>query len=370
VCPAVGVRGTPAPARATPAIRLGRRVRGKRRQQRHRNDRQHDAAANVGPPAADFDCSAGFSRSCGYVGYCSYSSQYGLLLRSSTSESRPVDLELLVDRVQVNLSSAKGFVEIGTQPDSTAVRAAVDVATAKVDLINAQNALRTARVALNTAMAIDASTTTEIQDNLEYVPITLDRQALRAEALRQSPEYRQAKLQTSAAEATCPAGLTELFPQRLWRRLVRRRSTRAQPVLVAHPCLHVEHLGRRASDRGVPGSQGERRRRERTSQNGRADADPEPRAGGDRRRGRPTANPGGPGCDQLGPGELPASAGTLRRGGRDDPGADRCSTRADPGSEDRGPGAGRLSHRVGAVGSSSRKAVAGNANACPGEGGL
>jgi outer membrane protein TolC len=109
--------------------------------------------------------------------------------------------EQAVERAELNLSSAKGFYDVGTQPLSTVVRAEVDVANAKVDLINARNALRTARVALNTALAIDASTETEIQDNLEYQPTTLDRAALRAEALRQSPEYRQARLQSSVAEA-------------------------------------------------------------------------------------------------------------------------------------------------------------------------
>jgi outer membrane protein len=109
--------------------------------------------------------------------------------------------EQAVERAELNLSSAKGFYDVGTQPLSTVVRAEVDVANAKVDLINARNALRTARVALNTALAIDASTETEIQDNLEYQPTTLDRAALRAEALRQSPEYRQARLQTAAAAA-------------------------------------------------------------------------------------------------------------------------------------------------------------------------
>src|SRR5207249_102487 len=109
--------------------------------------------------------------------------------------------EQAVERAELNLSSAKGFVDVGTQPLSTAVRAEVDVANAKVDLINARNALRTARVALNTALAIDASTQTEIRDNLEYEPTTIDRAALRTEALRQSPEYRQARLQSAAAEA-------------------------------------------------------------------------------------------------------------------------------------------------------------------------
>jgi outer membrane protein TolC len=120
--------------------------------------------------------------------------------------------EQALERSELNLSSAKGFYDVGTQPLSTVVRAEVDVANARVDLINARNALRTARVALNTAMAVDVNTPTEIRDNLEYEPTTLDRAALRAEALRQSPEYRQAKLQTSAAEASVQAASRNFLP--------------------------------------------------------------------------------------------------------------------------------------------------------------
>src|SRR6266849_352289 len=120
--------------------------------------------------------------------------------------------EQALERAELNLESAKGFLEAGTQPLNTVARAQVDVANAKVDLINARNALRTARVALNTAMAVDVSTPTEIKDNLEYEPSTLDRAALRAEALRQSPEYRQAKLQSSAAEASFRAASRNFLP--------------------------------------------------------------------------------------------------------------------------------------------------------------
>ena len=120
--------------------------------------------------------------------------------------------EQALERAELNLSSAKGFVDVGTQPLSTAVRAEVDVANAKVDLINARNALKIARVSLNTAMAVDASTQTEIQDNLEYEPTTIDRAALRTEALRQSPEYRQSKLQSSAAAAGVQAASRNFLP--------------------------------------------------------------------------------------------------------------------------------------------------------------
>src|SRR5262249_1176371 len=120
--------------------------------------------------------------------------------------------EQAVERAELNLESAKGFLEAGTQPLSTVARAQVDVANSKVDLINARNARRAARVRLNTAMAVDVSIPTEIKDNLEYEPSTLDRAALRAEALRQSPEYRQAKLQSAAAEASFRAASRNFFP--------------------------------------------------------------------------------------------------------------------------------------------------------------
>ncbi len=120
--------------------------------------------------------------------------------------------EQALERAELNLSSAKGFVDVGTQPLSTAVRAEVDVANARVDLINARNALKIARVSLNTAMAVDASTQTEIKDNLEYEPTTIDRAALRAEALRQSPEYRQARLLSSTAEARVQVASRNFLP--------------------------------------------------------------------------------------------------------------------------------------------------------------
>ena len=120
--------------------------------------------------------------------------------------------EQALERAELNLASAKGFVDVGTQPLSTAVRAEVDVANARVDLINARNALKIARVSLNTAMAVDASTQTEITDNLEYEPTTIDRAALRAEALRQSPEYRQARLLSSTAEARVQAATRNFLP--------------------------------------------------------------------------------------------------------------------------------------------------------------
>lgn len=117
-----------------------------------------------------------------------------------------------VERAELNLKSARGFFDVGTRPRSDVARAEVDVANARVDLIRARNAERLARVALNTAMGIEIDTPTQIQDNLVYEPVALDRAQIRAEALGQRPEYRQVQLQVQAAEAQARQAFRDFFP--------------------------------------------------------------------------------------------------------------------------------------------------------------
>jgi outer membrane protein len=117
-----------------------------------------------------------------------------------------------VERAELNLKSARGFFDVGTRPRSDVARAEVDVANARVDLIRARNAERLARVALNTAMGIEIDTPTQVQDNLVYEPVSLDRAQIRAEALRERPEYRQVKLQVEAAEAVERQAFRNFFP--------------------------------------------------------------------------------------------------------------------------------------------------------------
>jgi outer membrane protein len=120
--------------------------------------------------------------------------------------------EQAVERAELNLRSAKGFFDVGTRPKSDVARAEVDVANARVDLIRARNALRSAIVALNIAMAINVDSPTQIVDNLIYQRTTLDRQQLRADSLRQRPEYRQAQLRAAAAEALERQTFRNFFP--------------------------------------------------------------------------------------------------------------------------------------------------------------
>jgi outer membrane protein TolC len=120
--------------------------------------------------------------------------------------------EQALERADLNLRSARGFFEVGTRPKSDVARAEVDVANARVALIQARNAERLARVALNTAMGIAADTPTEVQDNLVYQAMTIDRGQLLSQALAQRPEYKQARLRVSEADARMRRAFRDFLP--------------------------------------------------------------------------------------------------------------------------------------------------------------
>ena len=120
--------------------------------------------------------------------------------------------EQALERADLNLRSARGFFEVGTRPRSDVARAEVDVANARVALIQARNAERLARVALNTAMGIAVDTPTEVQDNLVYQAMTIDRAQLLSQALAQRPESKQARLRVSEADARMRRAFRDFFP--------------------------------------------------------------------------------------------------------------------------------------------------------------
>ena len=117
-----------------------------------------------------------------------------------------------VARAELNLRSAKGFFEVGTRPKFDVTRAEVDLANSQLTLIQARNAVRLARVALNTAMGISATAPTEVQDILTYEAFPVDESRLLAEALQRRPEYRQIKARVEAAEASVRQNFRNFFP--------------------------------------------------------------------------------------------------------------------------------------------------------------
>ena len=265
-----------------------------------------------------------------------------------------------LDRAQVNLRSAQGFFQVGTQPKSFVTRAEVDVANARVNVIRAQNAVGLSRVALNAAMGIAVNAPTEVKDLLSYQDFPTDRDLLVSEALRNRPEYRQVKAQADAADALVRQTFRDFFPNLTGtgnyglvgdHRLERpdlphlERLHRRQQCVGGRAEARLVHLRRRRPGRPLQGGQGRGRgvpgpgprRRAADLAERRADLS-EPRRGRAADRGRPEG--GG-----VGGRELPALPGALRRGGRQHHRAHRRPARPDPGPVRRGAGPVRLPHR-------------------------
>ncbi len=106
-----------------------------------------------------------------------------------------------VARSELNLRSARGFFDVGTKPKSDVTKAEVEVATSRVAQIQARNSVALAQVTLANALGLEAATPLQIEDILNYEPVTLDREALRAEALKNRPELAQAITRVDAARA-------------------------------------------------------------------------------------------------------------------------------------------------------------------------
>jgi outer membrane protein TolC len=117
-----------------------------------------------------------------------------------------------LERADLNLKSVRGFYDVGTRPKSDVVRAEVDVANARVDLIRADNAERVTRVALNTSMGVAATTRFELVDTLVYVKVSDTNQDLVADALQRRPEYQQGKLRIENAESLLKRSFRDFFP--------------------------------------------------------------------------------------------------------------------------------------------------------------
>ena len=133
---------------------------------------------------------------------------YGLALSNRLVQVRQAQL----DRALVNLRSAKGFFEVGTQPKSSVTRAEVDVANGQLDIIKAVNDVNIFRLTINQFMGIPINTPTEIRDNLTYEHVEFETKNLLNEAFARRPEYRQIKARYEQADYTVKEQFRNFFP--------------------------------------------------------------------------------------------------------------------------------------------------------------
>jgi outer membrane protein len=117
-----------------------------------------------------------------------------------------------LSRSELNLRSAQGFYDVGTKPKSDVTKAEVEVANARVQVIRARNLVRISETTLANALGLEATVPIEIEDNLNYEPVSLDSGLLRAEALGNRPELRQGQARLDAARAQLAGARARYLP--------------------------------------------------------------------------------------------------------------------------------------------------------------
>jgi outer membrane protein len=117
-----------------------------------------------------------------------------------------------LSRSDLNLRSAQGFYDVGTKPKSDVTNAEVQVANARVGVIRARNLVRISETTLANALGLEATVPIEIEDNLNYEPVSLDSAQLLAEALGNRPELRQAQARLDSARAQLSGARARYLP--------------------------------------------------------------------------------------------------------------------------------------------------------------
>jgi outer membrane protein TolC len=117
-----------------------------------------------------------------------------------------------LERAETYVRVSRRAADAGIRAEADVARAELDLATFGVDMVRATSAEDAARAALNTAMGIRVTVPTQVRDELDDRPVSLDRDRLFGDALRQRPEHRQALLRVEAALALHRQATRSFFP--------------------------------------------------------------------------------------------------------------------------------------------------------------
>lgn len=119
-----------------------------------------------------------------------------------------------VQNTQRHLGQIQGFVGAGTRPEIDLVQARTDLANARVQLINAQNAWETSRVQLNAAMGVAGDTDYDLADE-SAAPVPGEDAAVEAllqDAEKARPDIAALDEQVRAAQLTVRAFESQFLP--------------------------------------------------------------------------------------------------------------------------------------------------------------
>ncbi len=133
---------------------------------------------------------------------------YGVL---QTRRNRDVAADV-IKQFQLHLDQAQGFYEVGTKSKIDVIKAEVDLSTAKLSLINAENAFKIAWVTLNNAMGVPDAPEYAIEDNLSFQPYTVTLEEATGKAFENRPDLKSIIAKRQAAEANISLQRSGYYP--------------------------------------------------------------------------------------------------------------------------------------------------------------
>lgn len=133
---------------------------------------------------------------------------YGFL---QSKQNRDVALET-VKQFEQHLQQAKGFYEAGTKPKFDVTKAEVDLSSAKLNLIKAENALRIAKVVLDNAMGMPNAPEYTIEDALLYQKYNITLKDAIDKAYENRPDLKSVITKKAAAESSIDLAKKGYYP--------------------------------------------------------------------------------------------------------------------------------------------------------------
>ena len=117
-----------------------------------------------------------------------------------------------VKQFQQHLDQAKGFYEVGTKPKFDVIKAEVDLSTAKLNLIKAENAVRIAMVNLNNAMGVPNAPEYVLEDNLSSRKYEVTLEEALSRAFENRPDLLSVIAKKQSAEGSVDLANANYYP--------------------------------------------------------------------------------------------------------------------------------------------------------------
>ena len=134
---------------------------------------------------------------------------YFELLRAG--RNRDVSRET-VEQFRHHLEQAGAFFDVGLKPKFDVTKAEVDLSTAKLNLIKAENASRLARVTLNNAMGLPEAPDYEVEDRLSSGRQDMDLEEAIRKAYERRPDLKAMALKRKSLEQSIELVRKDYYP--------------------------------------------------------------------------------------------------------------------------------------------------------------